>query len=87
MDFTVRWVPLADKKLVTLWLDQSIRADVTRAADEIDRRLRSDPDREGESRPNGRRILFVAPLAIIYHVIAESQLVQVLDVWHYGKTG
>lgn len=86
MDFTVRWTPLADQKLATLWMDGSIRADVTRAANEIDRRLRNDPDHEGESRPNGRRILFVAPLAVIYQVIPGRRLVQVLDVWQYGKT-
>jgi hypothetical protein len=68
-----------------LWLDESIRTDVTRAADEIDRRLRRNPDQEGESRPAGRRILFVSPLAVTYNVFPNENLVVVSDVWRFTK--
>jgi hypothetical protein len=84
MEFRVLWLSAAEKVLA-LWLDEPIRADVTRAADEIDRRHRRNPDEEGESRPRGRRILFVPPLAITYKVFPDENLVVVSDVWRFGK--
>jgi hypothetical protein len=86
MGFRVLWLSATEEALTLLWLDESIQTDVTRAADEIDRRLRRNPDQEGESRPAGRRILFVSPLAVTYKVFPDENLVVVSDVWRVRKT-
>jgi hypothetical protein len=85
MDWAVLWSSDADDKLAALWMDESIRADVTKSANEIDRRLRSNPNIEGESRPNSRRVLFVAPLAVTFEVLPNHRVVRVLDVWRYAR--
>jgi hypothetical protein len=85
MQFRVLWLSATETVLTLLWLDESIRADVTRAADDIDRRLRHNPSQEGESRPQGRRILFVPPLVVTYKVFPRENLVVVSDVWRFTK--
>jgi hypothetical protein len=62
MNYTVIWLPSAEKDLAALWLSATDRPEVTRAANEIDQRLGADAPNEGESRRGGRRILFVPPL-------------------------
>src|SRR5438128_2191559 len=86
MNYTVLWVGEAEQELATLWINEAERAAVTEAAHEIDHRLRSNPDREGESRPHGLRVLFVAPLAVSFEVRPTDRVVHVLDVWKYGTT-
>lgn len=85
MAFRVLWLSAAEIVLATLWMDKSIRAEVTRAANEIDRRLCREPTEEGESRPGGRRILFEAPLAVTYKVFPRENLVVVSDVWRFTR--
>jgi len=58
MRFTVDWVSDAEDELTNEWLNAPDRAAVTGAANAIDQRLQFNPDTAGESRPNGRRILF-----------------------------
>ena len=81
MSYSVTWRPAAEQELADLWLSASDRDAVTRAAHIIDRRLEADPENEGESRPNGRRILIVSPLAVIFRVQPTGQEVLVLTVW------
>ena len=81
MSYSVTWLPAAEQELADLWLNASDRGAVTRAAHLIDQRLQTDPENEGESRPNGRRILFVPPLAVIFRVQPAGQEVLVLTVW------
>lgn len=59
------------------------RTDVTRASAELDRRLTADAAKEGESRPNGRRIAFEPPLAVIFRVDANATSVVVSQVWEF----
>jgi hypothetical protein len=54
---------------------------VTRAANEIDRLLASDPLGHGEEF-YGDRILVQLPLAITYTVNQLDRSVQILQVWH-----
>jgi plasmid stabilization system protein ParE len=84
MTWTVVWKPDAEQHLAAIWSAASDRGAVTRAADEIDFRLRLDPENKGESRPKDRRILFVYPLAIIFRVLPADRLVRVLAVWKYA---
>jgi len=72
-------------ELATIWMraDTSQRVAVTDAAQAMDRLLQNHPDRKGESRPGGRRILFSAPLAVLFRVVSEDSLVRVLKAWRY----
>lgn len=83
--FTVRWVRSALDDLAAIWLDAESdrRAEITAATHRIDVALRMAPQEQGESRPNGRRIFFAAPLAVTFHVVDEQRLVRVLDVWTF----
>ena len=83
MNYSVIWLPDAEQELAGLWLDSRDRDVVTRAADAIDRLLARDADIQGESRPNGRRILFASPLAVTYRVRRDEHQVDVLHVWRF----
>ena len=87
MKGTVLWVPSAEQELVAIWLEHGDRDRVTAAADEIDRRLRRDPENQGESREEGLRILLVAPLGVDFEIRAEDRKVQVLSVWTFTVGG
>jgi hypothetical protein len=81
MTYHVSWVPTAEDELIRIWLNEPDRTAITLAANEIDRRLHASPESEGESRPHGHRVTFVAPLAVTFEVRPQDRLVQVLDVW------
>lgn len=83
MKYTVIWLPNAEQELAALWLNAPDRGAVTKAAAVMDQLLEKEPENEGESRPNGRRILFAAPLAAIYRVHSDKRQVDVLHVWQF----
>lgn len=62
--------------------DSPRRVQITQAVCEIDQRLMSNPRADGESRSAGRRILIVAPLALLYRIDSE-EVVRVLNVWEF----
>jgi hypothetical protein len=80
MNYTVIWKAPAKERLAEIWLAVSDRPAVSRAADEIDARLRKSPLDEGESREAEHRIAFVAPLAVEYSVSEADRLVSVVHV-------
>ena len=82
MNYTVTWVPSAEQRLADIWLNAPDRDAVTRAANDVDQRLRRDPENQGESRLAGRRILFSDPLWVIFRVFPDDRRVEVLTVWH-----
>ncbi len=57
MSFTVARKPEARRQLATIWTDATDRNAVTRAADAIDKALRSNPENLGESRSKGSTYL------------------------------
>jgi hypothetical protein len=83
MNFTVDWLPAAEQELASIWMGASNRKAVTRAAYVIDQRLGTDPENEGESRPKNRRILFCKPLGVLFRVLIDEKLVEVLHVWSF----
>jgi hypothetical protein len=87
--FTVRWKGSARNDLASDWLraDSATRRAITAASHSIDQRLRANPENQGESRPLGRRILFVPPLGITFKVDHSSLTVWVLRVWLIGTRG
>ena len=79
------WVPAAEEELTAIWLTSTNRNQVTMSAYEIDERLRIDPENQGESRENERRILVVPPLGVKYEVKSPDRIVQVLAVWTFEE--
>jgi hypothetical protein len=86
MTFSVLWLPVAEQQLAEVWVNASDKTAVTEAAREIDRVLRLNPDRVGESRPDGRRILLEAPLGVVYRIDYANAVVRVVGMWRFGKS-
>ena len=85
MKWTVVYLPECEQELANLWLDPVSRADIADAANRIDRLLQRNPDQVGESRDEeGQRIVFVAPLAVLFNVKQDDRLVEVIHVWAFG---
>jgi hypothetical protein len=80
--FRVRWAKRALDQLADLWNRAAPpdRRAITQASHEAEQRLRRNAPSEGESRPRGRRILFVPPLAVTFRVEPDGQTVSVLGV-------
>lgn len=87
--FQVRWEETALNELTGLWLqgDTLLRQAITGATHQVDQLLQTDPLGEGESRPGGKRILFLAPLGVTYKLEADEQTVSVLRVWLFRRRG
>ncbi|MEX2120853.1 MAG: hypothetical protein WD847_14775 [Pirellulales bacterium] len=85
MKYTVVWRPVAEAELAELWSTATARDAIAIAADDIDAMLARDPLSCGESRRASTRILVVAPLAALYSVSEDDQLVAVLAVWRWGR--
>jgi hypothetical protein len=81
--FIVRWVPEALNELATIWMQASDRTEITAAVARIDRQLQDDPEDQGESRDEGRRILLESPLGVMFRVQPADRTVFVLTVWHF----
>ncbi len=85
--FAVLWVrsTLDDLERIRGETNASQWEIVRAAIREIERRLGDDPEEEGESRPDGQRISFAAPLAFTFQPVPDQQLVIVSSVWWFGK--
>lgn len=83
--FRVRWKQSALNQLASLWIaaDSHGRRAIVDSTLAIDRRLETNPHEQGESRPNGLRVLFEAPLGVTFRVKRTEPIVQVLKVWHF----
>ena len=84
MNFRVRWARAARNQLAEVWLSHTDRAGVTAAAHRIEQLLRRDPANQGEDRPNGRRVIFLAPLVVLYRIDTSTNVVTVVGVGQYG---
>jgi hypothetical protein len=80
--FRVEWLQSPIDELARLWIgaDSALRQALTAACHEIDQRLRDDPLNESESRPNGRRITFVPPLAVTFRIERDGRTVTVVEI-------
>jgi hypothetical protein len=85
MKYTVLWAREAERHLATLWTESEHRQAITEAANAIDKQLLHDPERIGESRPDGTRILFVPPLGVLFSIKELDFTVSVLTVWQFKK--
>jgi hypothetical protein len=80
--FRVEWVDLALSNLADGWLnvDTRLRADITSAISEIERRLMRAPDRAGETREPGTRVLIVHSPAVTFHINVRASTVLISGV-------
>jgi hypothetical protein len=85
--FAVIWVrsTLDDLARIRAKIDGWQWPIVASAIREIERRLRTDPENEGESRLDGQRISFVAPLEFTFQPVPDQPVVVVSTVWWFGK--
>jgi len=86
--FEVEWLQSAVDELTRIWTaaDSALRQDITAASNQIDQQLENNPHGAGESRPGGRRILFVFPLGVVFRVEPDDKTVTVLGVWLVRRT-
>jgi len=75
--FHLEWLDKATSELTDGWLiaDSSLRADITAAIHEIERRLLRAPERAGESRAPGTRVMILYPLVVSFHVNTRTDTV------------
>lgn len=85
MNFTVIWVPSAERDLAAIWTATADRNAVTRAAHQIDLRLERDAPSEGESRPGGRRVVHEFPLGVTVSVDEPDRTVRVPRAWEVRR--
>lgn len=81
MTYSVIWLPDVEQELAAIWMQAGDKTAITQSANQIDAALRRNAPNEGESRPGGRRILFVFPLGVIFRVLPDNRTVQVSRVW------
>jgi hypothetical protein len=63
--------------------DAPLRDAILKASRLIDLELQQDPLERGEARDGQTRILFQAPLGVLYEVDEAKQLVRILRTWAY----
>jgi hypothetical protein len=83
MRYTVEWLPSAIDELATIWNDAVDRQAVSRAADEIEVRLRNSSQARGGD-GEGTHAFTVFPLAVIFQVSPDDRKVTVLEVFNFS---
>lgn len=80
--YTVVWHPDAQDELAELWMHGHDRNAVAAAADRIDVELSEDAATKGVHVAEGLRALYIAPLRILFAVVEDDRVVEVLRVRH-----
>lgn len=65
--------------------DVDLREAILHASRLVNLRLHEDPHGEGESRDGRTRVLFQAPVAVLYEVDEDKKLVNVLRSWAFRR--
>ncbi len=83
--FSVYRTDTAQAPLREVWeaADDGLRRAILRASHQIDQCLFREPHEQGESRGGSERILFQAPLGVLFEVNAEKKLVTILRSWAF----
>jgi hypothetical protein len=63
--------------------DEQQQRAIFSASHQIDEELKIDPHKKGESRPGRKRVLFQAPLAVLYRVDHSRKLVRIIRTWTF----
>ena len=81
--FTVMWSRSASNQLTEAWLDadSNSRLAITRYVAQLERHLRANADRIGESRADEIRVLADGPIGLDFRVAESARMVTVVRVW------
>jgi hypothetical protein len=79
--YRVSWDPSAFRRLLREWTAAGKPQSGIRAYDAVEELLSTDAELTGESRDEGRRIVIVPPLGVLFRVLPESGEVRVVDAW------
>ena len=63
-----------------------LREAILEASRLLDQWLHTNPQEQGESRDDNTRILFAAPLAVLFEVDEPKKLVRIVRAWAYRCT-
>ncbi len=85
MKYSVAWLPAAAQELAEIWLAADDRPAVSQAAALLERQIAIDAESVGESRPDGRRIHFAAPLGIPLRIQQDDRRVVVIHAWSFKR--
>ena len=66
--------------------DEELREAILSASRLVNLRLHEDPHSEGESRDGQTRILFQAPVGVLYEVDEGKKLVNIVRSWAFRTT-
>ena len=85
--FTVAWSDEAKDQLAEIWLNSNatVRREITTYTAELDRNLRANADRIGESREPGIRVLAEATLGIEFRISVPDRFVSIGRVWRIRR--
>jgi len=83
MTYRVEWTDPAQMALLEMWatLDSPAFRRISSAVVELERRLSTDPDNEGESRDSELRITFEEPLGITFNIDPDDRLASIIAAW------
>lgn len=83
MRYTVVWTQEAEDELATAWLDAPssvLRDEITANVAAIEGALRTQPSETGESRAGSIRMAVVGPAGIVFRVLEDDCMVQVISL-------
>lgn len=83
--YSVVWSQTAVKDLAEIWTrgDSEAREAITRANAALAQRLQEEPFEASESREGNNRVIFMAPLGVLFQVDVEASRVRVDHVWQF----
>ena len=89
MKYHLVWLQSALDELTEIWTNAPppLRKGITKASHSIDTQLVVNPEEKGESRPEGRRVEFFAPLGVTYRVDVQDRMVVIVHVWCFRQHG
>ncbi len=86
MSHDVVWTVHAFRRLERIWDESHNREAIAHAIDRIEEDLTLEAGVKGESRPEGLRVHFVAPLAVVFWANERTTEVEIVDVWAFRST-
>ena len=85
MNYRVVWDVISYRELERIWSEVDNVRSYLNAFDEVESLLAVDAHERGESRPDGRRILIVSPLGVLFRAQSRLGETYVLDVWPISR--
>jgi len=86
MRHDVVWTARAFRRLEKIWDEAYDREAIAHAVDRIQDHLAVDASLKGESRPEGLRVFFAAPLGVVFWTNERTTEVEIVDVWAFRST-